>query len=181
MNTKVIISTLLLFIGCQLSHAQSVLGIPFKSSYEKTKSSLEKRFGKYHVSEDNGKLAVYGLMLGDFPFKTGDFMFQYQGDFTYFNAATFSNWYELNQLDIAKSDRDFLYSLLKDKYADEFLEEYTNEQGFKCYKFGLNPVDDSKVLGLITLHRGAGKDGEERYYLMLDYLPIHYLDKASDF
>lgn len=181
MKIKQIFLFLFLFFGCHINYAQSVLGIPFKSSYEKTLSTLQKRFGKFKVIEDKGTLQIYEFLMGDFKFQTGDFKFQYNGDSSYLNAATFSNWYDLNQLDTAKKDRDFLYSLLKDKYEDEYLEEFTNDQGFKSYKFGLNPVDSSKVLGIITLEKSKGNDGKERYYIFLEYLPIHFLDKASDF
>lgn len=78
-----------------------------------------------------------------------------------------------------KSNRDYLYSIIKNKYT--YLEEYVNDQGFKCYKFGINPLDDSRVLGLITLERAESKGGDIRLYLTLHYLPIYYIDKSSDF
>lgn len=180
MNKKILLNLLFAIIPL-FSYGQSVMGIPFGSSYEETRATLEKRFGKYSVHEDNGDLRIIDFSMGDFKFNFGTFMFQFAGDKTYLNAASFSTLYDKSSADIAKNNRDYLYSLLKDKYADEYLEEFTNEQGFKCYKFGLNPKDPDKVLGLITLERGKGKEGKERLYLNLDYLPIHYLDKSSDF
>ncbi len=151
MKIKYLILFFIFVIGIEISNAQSVLGIPFKSSYEKTFDALEKRFGKYKVIEDKGSLRIYNFPMGDFHFQSGKFMFQYKGDESYLNAATFSNWYDKDQQEIAKSDREYLYSLLKDKYEDEYLEEFSNDFGFLCYKFGLNPVDSSKVLCIISI------------------------------
>ena len=163
------------------SYGQSVMGIDFGSSFETTKELLEKRFGKYQVQEKEGSLYIYNFKMGDFTFKTGDFHFQYSGDKSYLSEASFQYYSDKNDVEYMKGQRDYLYSLLKDKYADEYLEEFTNKQGFKCYKFGLNPVDQEKVLGMITLSRMKGNDGVERLYLFLDYLPIYFIDKASDF
>lgn len=178
---KYLLTIILLSLGCLLTMGQSVMGIPLGSSYEDTFSALEKRFGYINVHKKNGNLQLYDFYMGDLMFKFGTFFFQYNGNRSYFNAASFSIPYEKKDLDAAKAVREILYNLLKDKYENEYLEEFKNEQGFKCYKFGLNPIDNTKVLGIISIDRANGNDGIERYYLNLDYLPIHYLDKTSDF
>lgn len=163
------------------SSAQSVLGIPFGSSYDETKSALQNRFGKYAVHEEGGLLKLMDFEMGGFLFNFGDFEFQYGNNKTYLNAADFQRYYPVSEKDQAIKERDYLYSLLMEKYEDEYLEEFKNEQGFKCYKFGLNPFDSTKVLGVITLERGLSREGKEKLYLHLTYFPIYYLDKSSDF
>lgn len=176
---KVII--ILLFFASITASAQSVLGIPFGSSYDGVKHMLEERIGEYKVIEDGGSLKVYGISIGGFEFKFGEFNFQYAGNLSYFNAASFQTYYSRNNVDVAKRDRDYLFSLLKNKYKDEYLEEYINEQGFKCYRFGTNPKDEYSSLGAIVLQRGKGNDGISRLYLHLVYFPIHYIDESYDF
>lgn len=176
---RALLLSLLLFPS--ILSAQSVLGIKFGSSYETVKAQLEKRFGRYKVSEDEGCLNMYGLRIGEIYFTFGTFNFQYDGDKSYFNSANFSLPADKNEVEDMKYMRDYLYSQLKEKYKDEYLEEFTNEEGFKCYKFGINPLDSSKVLGIISLQRMKSNDGETRLYLNLDYLPIYYIDKSADF
>ncbi len=172
---------LLLLMFSVHSYSQSVLGIGFGSDYKTVKSMLESRYGKYEVHEDEGCLKLYNFTMGDFFFKFGTFYFQWNGDNTYFNAAEFSLPSDDNNVETMKSSRDYLYSLLKEKYENEYLEQFINDEGFKCYKFGINPIDSTQVLGNIILHRSKSNDGKTRLYLDLNYLPIHYVSKSSDF
>lgn len=160
-------------------YSQSVLGIKFGSNYNSVKQALEDRYGKYSVYEDNGNLRVYDLAVGDYKFDSGKFEFQRNGGNTYFYFAIFSEHYSLSNKKEAIRNRDFLFSLISDKY--EYTESFVNDDGFKCYKFGKNPLDNSRVLGLITLAKGVGNDGISRYYLELSYGPIYYISKSSDF
>lgn len=171
---------LAIMVPC-LSFAQSVMGIELGSSYETTKSLLERRFGKSYVFEEQGGLVIYNCKMGDIEFNIGKFFFQYDGDKSYFNEANFTMYSSKDDVQNMKGTRDYLYSLLKDKYKDEYLEEFINDQGFKCYRFGSNPKDKDHVLGGIYLTRDKGEDGIERLYLYLVYLPIYFIDKASDF
>lgn len=41
-----------------------------------------------------------------------------------------------------------------------------------CYKFGLNPNDSTRVIGMIDLSRDKGKDEVERLYLVVRYFPF---------
>lgn len=168
----------LLFFSAR-ANAQSVMGIKFGSSIETVKQQLEQRLGKYSVSKNNGTLSINDFTMGDFHFDFGDFYFQYYGDNSYFNEVFFQCYSNKNDVEKMKSNRDYLYSIIKNKYT--YLEEYVNDQGFKCYKFGINPLDESRVLGLITLERAESKGGDIRLYLTLHYLPIYYIDKSSDF
>ena len=112
--------------------------------------------------------------MGYFRFAYGEFEFQYKGSMSFLSSATFGQKYD--KIEVAKRQRDYLYSLLKDKYADDYLGEYTNAQGFKCYQFGINPNNAEHVLGEITLHRS-----DNGFFLFLTYGPIHYIYRSSDF
>ena len=158
----------------------TVLGIEFGSDKSSVMSKLRDRFGYSNVSEENGNVEVENPSLGGFKFKYATFEFQYDKGKTYLSYAAFQTHYTLGQDNDAKSERDYLLSLMRPKYEDS-IESYTNEDGFKCYRFGTNPKDYSKSLGLIRLQKGLGKDGVKRLYLHLSYGPINYIDPSSDF
>lgn len=84
--------------------------------------------------------------MGDFEFNYGSFEFQRSGSSSYFNYAYFERRFPINAIKTAKSSRDYLFSLLKDKYEDDYVWNYINDQGFKCYQFGTNPKDADKPL-----------------------------------
>lgn len=160
---KKFVLIVLLFFSA-MANAQSVMGIKFGSSIEEVKQQLQQRLGEYSVSKNNGKLSINDFKMGDFHFDFGDFYFQYNGDNSYFNEAIFQCYSNENDVEGMKAQRDYLYSLIKEKYEDMYLEEFTNEQGFKCYKFGINPLDNSKVLGVIRLERCESKAGDKKLY-----------------
>ena len=162
-----------------ISYSQSVLGIKFGSSYDVVKAALEERFGRYSVYETNGTLKVYNINVGEFPFDSGTFEFQIDDGRTYFYFAEFDERYPLSNKSVAISNRDYMFSIISDKY--DYVESYVNKDGFKCYKFGDNPLDKNKVLGMIILTKGVGNDGISRYYLYLQYGPIYYVDRTTDF
>lgn len=166
---------------CLCANAQSVLGIRFGLSYSVVKRSLEDRFGEFSVHENKGVLKIYDVEVGGFHFKYAEFDFQRNSGLSYFNYASFQTFYSATDIQTARDERDYLYSLLKDKYKNDYVEEYINKQGYKCYRFGTDPVDKNKALGRITLEKSKGKDGKTRLYLLLTYGPIYYLDKSSDF
>ncbi len=162
-----------------ISYSQSVLGIKFGSSYNVVKTALEERYGRYSVHETNGTLKVYDITMGDFHFDSGTFEFQRNEGGSYFYFVEFDARYSLSNKSVAISNRDYLFSIISDKY--DYVESYVNDDGFKCYKFGINPLDEDRALGLITLIKGMGRDGISRYYLDLMYGPIYYVDRSADF
>lgn len=178
---KKLLLTLALALCFIMGQAQSVLGIKFGSSYDEVKEQLENRFGYYSTHPSGGNIVMSNISMGGVEFNLAEFGFQYKGNYSWFNSATFQKYFAVSETKDAKEVRDYLYSLIREKYEDEYLETFTNEEGFKCYKFGLNPYDDSKVLGIISLTKSKGKDGKQRLYLLLEYLPIWYLSKSSDF
>lgn len=160
--------------------AQSVIGIPFGSTYATVQNMLENRVGKYSVYEYNGSLHTGEISVGDYTFELSSFEFQQRNELKYFNYAMFQESFRPNDVDIAKHQRDYLFSLLSDKYGDD-TDSYINDQGFKCYEFGTNPKDPNKWLGYITLYRGETKGGKRKLFLILEYGPIHYFDSSEEF
>lgn len=153
---------------------QSVLNIPFGSSRSVVKKALVDRFGEYKVygENENGELRMYDFNMGNFRFDSGRFEFQYSGSLSFFNFAEFQKHYKVDDVEGAKSDRDYLISLIIHKYQDDY-HEFLNDQGFKCCGFGTNPRDDEKYLGIVSLSKDYGKDGIKRLYLTLSYGPIY--------
>ena len=178
---KKIVIFFALLIASINANSQSVLGIPFGSKYSVVKKNLEERFGSYHLYEDEGKLIVLPISVGGFDFNGGEFYFQRANGTSYFNSARFDKFFDGNDVKLAERSRDYLYSLLKDKYSNDYLEEYENDDGFKCYKFGTNPKNTDNVLGFIRLLRYQKDNGKTGFCLTLEYGPIYYVDKASDF
>ena len=158
----------------------TVLGIDFGSDKYTVLSTLRERFGHSNVTEENGIIEVENPSLGGFKFQYASFEFQYERGKTYLSNAVFQTNYTLGQESLAKRERDYLLSLMQPKY-EKSIENFTNEDGFKCHRFGTNPRDLSKSLGLIILKKGTGKDGIKRLYLILSYGPINYIDPSSDF
>lgn len=171
---------LLLFI-MPYSYSQQVLGIKFGSTYEDVKKMLEKRYGFYNVYDDNGILWLADAPVGDFHFDILNFEFQRQDNRSYFYYSRFSMFFAIDETELACKTIKSIWNDIKHKYANQYIEEYFNDDGFKCYKFGINPLDEDRVLGVLSLKQGIGNDGKKRLYLHLDYGPIYYIDKTSDF
>lgn len=176
---KLVLSVLCLWIGLS-AYSQSVLQIDFGSSYEYVKSKLEERVGEFSVIENNGKLYTGDISVGDFPFHLSIFEFQKSGKSTWFNYADFQRLYPLSDSKTAIQDREYLCSLLKEKYHNK-IESFKNKDGYICYRFGTDPQDSSCCLGFIILEKGRGNDRKQRLYLHLTYGPIQYIDTSSEF
>lgn len=158
-----------------------VCGIEFGSSYDHVKKKLEDRYGLYNVIENKGNLSIIDANVGEFKFNFLNFEFQREGNRSYFYYSCFSKYFQIKDFATAITIRDLLWNDIKRKYEDIYIEEYENSNGYRCYKFGINPLDSNRVLGLVTLEKAFGNDGEERIYLNLTYGPIYYIDQSSDF
>lgn len=159
--------------------AQSVLGIELGSSYRQVKKALEDRYGEDNVSEMESALYVFDLQMGNYYFSLARFEFQRDANGTYFNHARFERKFSVNDVETAKTERDYLFGLIEEKYKDE-KGSYINDQGFKCYWFGHNPKSTG-ALGSVCLEKGKSRGGQTYLFLMLDYGPIYYIPKSSDF
>lgn len=171
---------LILFALCLslYSGAQSILGIPFGSSYQTTKECLENRFGGYKVVEDGGKIEVMEPVIGGHEFKTATFYFQRQGSATWLNEVLIQTWFDITETQSAKYMRDKIAEVLSEKYD---VKDYINDQGFKVYVFGVNPKNTDDALGSLYIIKSKGNDGKTRLYLVLYYGPIYYINRSSDF
>ena len=157
-----------------------VCGIEFGSSYDYVKKKLEDRYGNDEVDEYKGSLFVNGGKVGNFYFNILMFNFQTDNKNTYFYYSRFLKYFSIDDLDSACSVKDMLGNDVRSKYQDMF-EEYTNDSGFKCYRFGVNPLNENNALGLVTLYKEKDRDGNNRICLELSYGPIYYIDKSYDF
>lgn len=111
------------FFSCffsTFSFGQSVLGIPFGSSYEETKQLLLNRNVGEDMWEQDGTIIVVKGYIGGIPFNLGYFYFQYDHDKSYLYSACFSDL-ELtaNQ---AKAKREIFADIIKEKYYDSINE-----------------------------------------------------------
>lgn len=155
-----------------------VLGIKFGSSKECVKQALENRFGEYNVHDKSGNLSVYNGVFAGIEFNCLDFEFAWRNGTPYFNSATLQTWFQPNDIENAKKCRDIIFEKIKMKY--DYYEEDNNSDGFKTYKFGLNPNDSTKATGMISIERSEGKDGKERLYLLVYYFPYFPNADISD-
>ncbi len=158
-----------------LTFGQSVLGIPFGSSYEETKQFLFNRNVGDDMWEQDGTIIVTNGYIGGIPFNLGYFYFQFDHDKSYLYSACFSD-IELtaNQ---AKAKRELFADIIKEKYYDS-IKDYVDETGFKRYDFGVNPLDEDKPLGKIFIHLNKKSN---KYDTVLYYGPIYYVGKNADF
>lgn len=151
-----------------LTFAQSILGVKIGENYTEAMRILRTRFcGK--LSESSGNLVLNDFEMGDFSFKYGTLYFQWENDSGRFYKAIFETWANPSDQDILKCDREILKRKLESKYD---IYEFKNAQGFKCYEF-LGPDTKGVTMhGSLELERCKGKDGIERLYLFLYYIPI---------
>lgn len=158
--------------------AQSIAGIDIWSSKQKVEQILENR--GYTVYDEGAYLEVYDFVIGGNEFDFARFNFQFVGVNSYFTDATFSSRYSLQNLERAENKRDYLASLLKKKYGDDYYEEFYSE-GIKCYKIGINRKNKDQVKIIIGLAKGVSKGGDEGYYLDLVYSPEYFVDQLNEF
>lgn len=158
--------------------AQSIMGIKVGTSFDEAKKMLEARFG-YKVYKDKGNLSIYNFYMGDFPFKSGNFFFQWKGGESKFTGAEFQTWENASNVEDVKRDRERLKRIIESKYK---IYEFKNTQGFLGYEFWGEEVDGITMHGEINIQRAEGWDDVERLYLFLIYYPIaDFIENYSDF
>lgn len=158
-----------------------VCGIEFGRSYDYVKNRLLERYGNDLVDEYKGSIFVDGGNVGNYYFDILMFNFQTDGNNTYFYYSRFIKYFSVDDLSSACSVKDMLWDDVKNKYENICVEEFTNKSGFKCYRFGINPLDKNNALGLVTLDKEKDTYDNDRICLELSYGPIYYIDKSSDF
>ena len=158
--------------------SQTILGIKIGESYTNAKKVLEERYS-YKLNEDGGNLVLRDFDMGTFNFKYGTLLFQWSNSESKFYAAVFQYWDSVRDVESMKSLREILRSKIESKYD---IYEYKNKQGFICYDFLGETINNVTIRGSIDLNRDKGKDGVERLYLVLSYYPIaDFIKEDSDF
>lgn len=176
---KILVIASIVMLSLQ-AHSQSVMGINFGSSEDEVYQALETRFNSYEIDKSKGKIELLlEFNIGDVNFHYGSFEFQRRGEESYFNYAHFEKHYTVNNVQSAIIEREYIRDVIYSKYKE--IRRYKNSQGYYCYLFGTNPKNENRYLGEITLSKLKGKDGKVRLYLFLNYGPIYYIDKNSDF
>ena len=149
----------------------SVCGIKMGTEKEEAKRILRDRFGYLSVEEDAGNISVYDGSVGGISHKFMTFIFTWIDGRSMFNGAIFSTPYEINQQKDAIEHRELLKSVYEKKYD---IDSYTNEDGFKTYRFG----KEMELYGVITTKKAKGKDGKLRIYTDVYYWGPY--DETSD-
>ena len=158
--------------------SQTILGIKIGESYTNAKKVLEERYS-YKLHEDGGNLVLYDFYMGEFNFKYGTLHFQWSNSESKFYEAEFQYWESVRDVESMKSLRENLKRVIESKYD---IYEYKNKQGFVCYEFLGERINNVTIRGSIDLHRSKGEDEVERLYLILTYCPIaDFIKEDSDF
>lgn len=170
-----IIAFIISTIAC---FSQTILGIKIGESYTNAKKVLKDRYAT-KLDEDGGNLVLQDFYMGEFNFKYGKLHFQWSNSESQFYAAEFQYWESIRDVESMKSLRENLKRVIESKYN---IYEYKNEQGFRCYDFLGETINDVTIRGSIDLNRSKGKDDVERLYLVLSYYPIaDFIKEDSDF
>ena len=114
---------------------KEICGIPFGSSYEKTKEVLENKYGTSSIFSDKTKIIYENQTYAGITFDDILFLFQSDGYKSYLNGCVFV--IKTNSLKDAKDKRDYLYRILSWKYE---MKEGTDDNGNKFYYGGHSPV-----------------------------------------
>lgn len=163
-----IISCLCLSL-CSIS-AKTILGVKELTPKSEAIKILRDMYGYSNVSDDGSYISILDPTFGGFFFSMCSLYFTPINGQHCFNGAKFQRWFELADINDAKSFRDSLLSAFERKYKDQIYNEYKNEQGFKCCEFGTY-ADGS--IGCVELEKGEGNDGVKRVYVKLYYFAFN--------
>lgn len=114
---------------------KEICGIPFGSSYEKSKEILENKYGTSSFLSDKTRIVYDNKSYADIYFDTIMFLFQSDGYRSYLNGCVFI--LEATSLSDAKDKRERLYKKLSWKYD---IKEGVDDNGNKYYYGGNSPV-----------------------------------------
>ena len=112
-------------------------------------------------------------------FDTAYFCFQYEkSGRSRFNYAFFSTNFDLQLKNEALTLREDLSNTLAAVYPN--LNSKIID-GMKIYVCGRNPIDEDKYLIMLYISKSKNKEGDDSYFVNLEYGPINYVDPNSDF
>ncbi|MBQ9187228.1 MAG: hypothetical protein IJ144_05330 [Prevotella sp.] len=119
---------------------KEICGVPFGSSYEKTKEMLENKYGYPEYNPDRTVITYKHKTYAGFTFDSIHFLFQSDGIHSYLNGCVFIM--DAKSLSDAKKKQEMLYKKLSDKY---FMLDDTDSNGNKFYYGGYPPTPDDGV------------------------------------
>ena len=119
---------------------KEICGIPFGSSYEKTKEMLENKYGYPEYSPDKTIITYKNKNYAGFSFDSIHFLFQSDGIHSYLNGCVFIM--NAKSLSDAKKKQEMLYKKLSEKY---FMIDETDSNGNKYYLGGYPPIPSNGV------------------------------------
>lgn len=119
---------------------KEICGVPFGSSYEKTKEILENKYGYSALTSDRMSIDYKNITYAGFTFDSIHFLFQSEGISSYLNGCIFIM--RAKSLSDAKRKQEMLYKKLSEKYL---LLNDTDDNGNKYYYGGYSPIPDDGV------------------------------------
>lgn len=119
---------------------REICGVPFGSSYEKTKEMLENKYGYPEYNPDRTVITYKHKTYAGFTFDSIHFLFQSDGIHSYLNGCVFIM--DAKSLSDAKKKQEILYKKLSDKY---FMIDETDSNGNKVYLGGYPPTPDDGI------------------------------------
>lgn len=161
---------LLIIIGCRQPQPQpSVLGIEFGSTYNHTWQLLTEWYDPENIEKMGRDILVKDVRLDEIVFDNAAFMFQFKEKKSYLHKIVFfMNCGNNNNEALEFEER--LVQMFKEQYKD--FSSYHNKDGEIRYKFGINPKDEKEPFGILARQGNC---------IYLQYGPIYYIPKSSDF
>ena len=125
---------------------KEICGVPFGSSYEKTKEMLENKYGYPDYNPDKTTIIYNHKIYAGITFDSIHFLFQSDGIHSYLNGCIFI--LDAKSLNEAKKKQEMLHEKLSNKY---FMIDDTDSNGNKCYFGGYPPTPDDGVAFCIDI------------------------------
>ena len=118
---------------------KEICGVPFGSSYEKTKEILENKYGYPDYNPDKTMITYDHKTYGGITFDKIQFLFQSDRTHSYLNGCVFI--LSAKSLDEAKMKQEMLHEKLSEKYI---MYDRTDENG-KYYIGGYSPISNDEA------------------------------------
>lgn len=163
---RVLLAIYLCFVISVCKAQSSLFGVPFGSTFDATKKSLQKRFGNPKSSTPQCIEYEY-IEYAGFPFSQLFVDFQEDYNTTYFCGCTFIRTFESR-----KEMKEFAFALAAE-YAVQYngdLDYYKDSTGYSIWEGGKNPLDNTQR-GFAIVSAKIGKS----YAVMLTYGKYYYV------
>lgn len=116
---------------------KEICGVPFGSSYEKTREMLENKYGYPEYYPDRTVITYKNKTYAGYVFDSIHFLFQSDGVHSYLNGCVFIK--DAKSLSEAKKNQETLFKELSKKYV---VRDGTDSNGNKFYYGGYSPTPD---------------------------------------